>query len=131
MSHWTHVKGKFTLKINSNHKRFTSIYKIIADAPLINGIEDPAVYTIRPMGQYPEINDDNGKFYYEAEIEVEGDLRGKDLVDTCNDVEAFINYLAGIEGTHADGEITIKEDQHTKVEDHFSVLTFKTYEIDF
>lgn len=130
MSHWTHVKGKFTLKINSNHKRFTSIYKIIADAPLINGIEDPAVYSIHPLSQFP-IREDETEWCWEAEIEIKGDLRGNDLVDTCDDVEAFINYLARIEGTHAHGEITVSEDHRTKVEDRVGVYTFKTYEIDF
>ena len=130
MSNWTHVSGKFILKVNCK-KGILPIYKIIANAPIIDGGEFPAVYSIHPMGQYPKREGTSEQYYYTAKIAIIGDLSDCDLDETCSDVEAFINYLAGIEGTSAYGKIEVKEDHHTKIEKHFSISTHKTFNINF
>ena len=130
MSNWTYVDGKITLKVRSRGIGDDSpIYKIIADAPKITGEEGSAVFTIRPRDQFPIREGED--YYPEAEITLDGSLRDRTLDETCEEIEDFINYLAGIEGTSAYGKIEVKEDHHTKFEDHYSVSTHKTFNINF
>lgn len=130
MSNWTYVDGKITLKVRSRGIGDDSpIYKIIADAPKITGEEGSAVFTIRPRDQFPIREGED--YYHEADITLDGSLRDRTLDETCEEIEDFINYLAGIEGTSAYGEIEVKEDHHTKIEKHFSISTHKTFDINF
>ena len=130
MSNWTHVDGKITLKVRSRGIGDDSpIYRIIADAPKITGEEGSTVFTIRPRDQFPIREGED--YYHEAEITLDGRLRDRTLDETCEEIEDFINYLAGIEGTSAYGEIEVKEDHHTKIEDHYSVSSHKTFNINF
>lgn len=130
MSNWTYVDGKITLKVRSKGIGDDSpIYKIIADAPKITGEEGSAVFTIRPRDQFPIREGED--YYHEAEITLDGSLRDRTLDETCEEIEDFINYLAGIEGTSAYGEIEVKEDHHTKIEKHFSISIHKTFNINF
>ena len=130
MSNWTYVDGKITLKVRSRGIGDDSpIYKIIADAPKITGEEGSAVFTIRPRDQFPIREGED--YYHEAEITLDGSLRDRTLDETCEEIEDFINYLAGIEGTSAYGEIEVKEDHHNKNEKHFSISTHKTFNINF
>ena len=130
MSNWTYVDGKITLKVKSRGIGDDSpIYKIIADAPKITGEEGSAVFTIRPRDQFPIREGED--YYHEAEITLDGSLRDRTLDETCEEIEDSINYLAGIEGTSAYGEIEVKEDRHTKIEKHFSISTHKTFNINF
>ena len=133
MLKWTHVRGKIILEVNCE-KGASPIYRIIANAPTIDGGEFPAVYSIHPLCQYPEKDGDSDRYYFKAEIGIEGDLKNSKLEETCNDVEAFIDYLVELtESTdiHVHGEIEVKEDLNTKIEDHFSVSTHKTFHINF
>lgn len=131
MSRWTYVKGSFDLDVDCKYGQASQIYKIIADAPKITSSEFPAIFTIENTHQYPVISS-NG-FYHEALITVAGALRDRELEETCNEVEKFINYLnSGCgERTAAHGYIKVSDSAFDRECPNSPITTIKTFNINF
>lgn len=122
MSQWTYVKGKFTIRFETDYcfdkddevnagfmQEPHDIYKVLMNAPRITGSESDCIYSVDITDQAPYSNEDDF-IYYEAKIKIEGHLRDREFEETDQEVRNFIEYLrekTGYETKFVKGKIEV------------------------
>ena len=109
MRKYTYVSGYIELKTEWAKGQKSPIIDLMNNAPQITSAEIPAIYSIRAIDDRPTAEDD-GTFFVDFTIEIEGTLPDRDLETTCKEVETLIGYLKESSIVHGHGTIKVGDD---------------------